>query len=153
MIASKRRALIRSIDLQALYIVSGCKIRLEVFKPGQSQPSMSQPAATQNPDPQLFTSQLSANKPATSRDLCTFMGHYWDWLDECWTTLEAEESTHTEYDFDVVPVIFHSRKGLRGLYGEEYCQCQKALAERPARIPWASEFNENGQLPSFKHVP
>jgi hypothetical protein len=105
--------------------------------------------ATQNPDPQPSTSQQPTNKPV---DLCTFMSSYWDWLDECWTMLETKESAHEEYDFDLVPVIFDSHKGLHGLHGEEYHSCQKALAGRPARIPWTWGLDENGQFLSFKHV-
>jgi hypothetical protein len=135
----ERRSLMRGITFQANYIKAGCKIPLEEFKPPESQKA----------DPQPSTSQQPANAPV---DLCRFMNSYWDWLDECWTMLEAEESAHEEYDFDFVPIIFDSRKGLRGLHGEEYQLCQKALAVRPARIPWTSELGENGQFLSCKHV-
>jgi hypothetical protein len=141
MTGEDRRRLKRGIEFQASHIVTGCKVPLKQFEP--------QSVATQDPDPQPSTSQQPTNKPV---DLCAFMNSYWDWLDECWTTLEAEESAHEQYDFDVVPIIFHSRKGLRGLHGEEYHSCKKALAERPARIPWTLELDENGLFLSFKHV-
>jgi hypothetical protein len=152
MIAKTRKALMRSIEFQASHIVAGCKISLKNFEPVKFKPSGSHSAATQNPDPQPSTSQHSAIQPAAGHDLCTFMRSYWDWLDECWTLLEAEEPAHHEYDFDTVTTTFHSRKGLRGLQGEEYYLCQKALAEHPARVPWISELNENRQFLSFNHV-
>jgi hypothetical protein len=129
----------RGILFQANFINAGCKIPLEGFKPPESQ----------KPDPQPSTSQQPTNAPV---DLCRYMNSYWDWLDECWTMLEAKESAHEEYDFDFVPIIFDSRKGLRGLHGEEYRLCQKALAKRPARIPWTLELDEDGQFLSCQHV-
>jgi hypothetical protein len=136
----------RGITFHASQIVAACKISLENFKFVHPQPSLSQSQAIQNPDHRPSTSQQSTDIPAREYDLCAFMKSYWDWLDACWTTLEAEELENGDYDFGVVPIIFQGRKNLRGLYGEEYRSCQKALAEHPARIPWAPELDENGQF-------
>lgn len=67
--------------------------------------------------------------------MCMFFKSYWDWLDHCWSQLEAKELMGDNYDFSVVPIIFGSQKSLRGLRGEEYHLCSQALRGRAPRIP------------------
>lgn len=126
MTSRMRRSLIRGLCYQATRIRDLCRLPLDEFTP---------PPKSQQPKAAPSTATPSVSAPLTGLDMCMFFKSYWDWLDHCWSQLEAKELMGDNYDFSVVPIIFGSQKSLRGLRGEEYHLCSQALRGRAPRIP------------------
>lgn len=75
-------------------------------------------------------------KQALKMKLVEAMEAWWDWLDDCHQVLDLKShAVATSYDWSILEVVFGILAKLRGIYGQDYIECQAKLA---ARKPWVS---------------